>query len=530
MNPSKPQETELKLSLPGQFDGAKVVRRLQECGYAFEEPNIIQNDDLYLDTYDWSLMKKKLSLRYRLENGRAMYTLKSIGEFDKGIAQRDELEIALDKPTDNPQEIAAKQIRNEVQPLIFPRKLVELLRVITLRKEYALQTPEGAKISLAIDRSSFSRERQPPIHYRRKVHELEAELKEGNPTALVNLRKLISDNFNYAVSKESKLQHAIELLRLSPLSRQVNRALTARLDDPVEIALQKIIASEFQWFQRQLPGVVEDYDPEFVHQARVTTRRMRSAIKVFSAAIPRSTGDYLANELKWLASLFGTVRDIDVYIINLSIYDQKLDFFPGSTRRELVTSIEKQRREPLKELLYSLASPRYRTFERRIKNFIHYPPEIPAEMKTISQFAPEVINHDFQAVLERAQDVLVNPEMKRFHLLRIEMKKLRYATEFVAPAYGDAFVPFIRRTTEIQDCLGELQDTVFTRDFSLRLIEDVKKSADAEVPFVLGEIYQCQAEIARERRERFSGIWSHFASPDTSGLLNQIFGLKNQTV
>ena len=228
--------------------------------------------------------------------------------------------------------------------------------------------------------------------------------------------------------------------------------------------------------------------------------------------------------MKWLAGLFGTVRDIDVYIINLSGYEQKIDYFPGSARHALEEGIEKQRRNPLKDLLYSLASPRYKQFERRIKNFIHYPPVLADEPKTIRQFAPEVINHDFQAVIERGRAVLENPQMKKFHLLRIEMKKLRYATEFMAPAYHGGLAGFIQRTTEIQDCLGELQDTVFTRDFSLRLAKDGdKKSEGSHVPFVLGEIFQYQAQIARERRDTFSGIWSRFAAPETSALLEQVF-------
>jgi hypothetical protein len=107
-----------------------------------------------------------------------------------------------------------------------------------------------------------------------------------------------------------------------------------------------------------------------------------------------------------------------------------------------------------------------------------------------------------------------------FHRLRIQMKRLRYACEFVGPAYDGALDPFIERTVEIQDCLGELQDTVFTREFVDSLRADWQgKLVDPDLLFVLGEIYQLQAEIARERRKQFADIWERFSSEETIGPL-----------
>lgn len=76
---------------------------------------------------------------------------------------------------------------------------------------------------------------------------------------------------------------------------------------------------------------------------------------------------------------------------------------------------------------------------------------------------------------------------------------------------------------EIQDCLGELQDTVFTRKFIEGLLEDWKgKLVDPDLLFILGEIYQLQSEIARERRETFDRIWKPFSSEETVTLLKKI--------
>ena len=95
-------EIELKLVLPGQEAESEVVTYMRENHYTVEDLDPVRNVDTYLDTFDWSLMKNKLSLRYRVSNSAAVYTLKSIGPIEDGIARRMETEIPLDGPVDVP--------------------------------------------------------------------------------------------------------------------------------------------------------------------------------------------------------------------------------------------------------------------------------------------------------------------------------------------------------------------------------------------------------------------------------------------
>jgi CHAD domain-containing protein len=237
---------------------------------------------------------------------------------------------------------------------------------------------------------------------------------------------------------------------------------------------------------------------------------MRSAIKVFKGAIDEDTGAYFSAELKLAAGMLGAIRDIDVFKINLNVYRKQLDYFPDRVKQRLEKEIDAVRLTPFKTLLNYLKSTRYKKFERRIESYIGRLAdclEQPEGEVTLGRFAPEIITRDWQAVIKQGAAVLANPAMQKFHLLRIETKKLRYAAEFMAPAYQGALAPFIQRTGEIQDCLGELQDTVFTREFSRRLMQENQGSGDrSPVSFVLGEIYQYQAETAGERRATFKDL------------------------
>jgi len=528
---TKPVETELKLVLASQEADLAVIAYLGESGYTVEQLDPVRNVDTYLDTFDWLLLKNKLALRFRISNGAAMYTLKSIEPIEDGIAKRMETEILLDKPVDVPALVHVKPIRKLVDGIIFPRKLLEHVQIRTDRRRYRLLSPEGAEIELAFDTSGFSLR---GLHKPRRTHrlnELEAEIRDGSGAALEALSSLLSSKFNFPASTASKFEVAIERFKITIPSKKPPEKLRVRLDDRLDVAVQKILLYQMHRFQEQLPGVQRDIDTEFVHQARVATRRMRSALRLFRDAIPEGTAAYLRGELKWLGRLFGGVRDLDVFLLNQSRFKQQIERFPAKKKQAFENWIEKRRRAPLKALWRALESPRYKRFERRMMQFFERPlplrPRAPLAMRPVREVAPVIITEKFNAVIEQGHALLADSKLKQYHLLRIQMKRLRYACEFMAPAYDGRLDSFVERTVEIQDCLGELQDTVFTRKFINGLLEDWKgKLVDPNLLFILGEIYQLQAEIARERIEAFGKIWGPFSSEETTAVLKEILGVQ----
>src|SRR5512136_1726978 len=259
----QPMEIELKLVLPGQEDEVAVVTVMRENGYTVEDLGLMRNVDTYLDTFDWSLMKNKLALRYRVSNGSVMYTLKGIGSIEDGIAKRMEREIPLDRPVDVPALIRVKEIRKLVDGMIFPRKLLEQIQVRTDRRRYRVLSPEGAEIELAFDTSSFSLRGLHKPRRAPKLIELEAEIRKGAETALGALASVLSSQFNYPPSTASKLEVAIQRFKIATPSKKPPEKLRARLDDRLDLALRKILTDQFRRFRDQIPGLQRDIDTEF---------------------------------------------------------------------------------------------------------------------------------------------------------------------------------------------------------------------------------------------------------------------------
>jgi inorganic triphosphatase YgiF len=523
---TKPVEIELKLILPGKEAESAVVTRMEEHGYRVEELDPVRNVDIYLDTFDWSLRKNRLALRYRISNGTAVYTLKGTGSIQDGIHKRMEIELPPEKPVDDPARVPVKRIRKHIEGMIWPRKLLEHVQIRTDRRRYRVITAEEAEIELAFDTSTFSLRGLHKTRRTRRLHELEAEILDGPATALTPLAAFLGKTFGYPPSIASKLEVAIAGLKVVLPSKKPPEKLMVRAGDRFDLAVNKILTFQLRRFQEQLPGVRRDIDTEFVHQARVATRRMRSALRLFHDAVPAKTGAHLAGEIKWLGGLFGTVRDLDVFLLNLSRFRGQIRYFPARKKKALENWIEKQRHAPLKTLHAALDSSRYKNLERRLIRFLQRPlpsrPRAPLAGKPVREVAPVIIHENFEAVMAQGQKVLANPKLKQFHRLRIQMKKLRYAAEFMASAYNGGLDPFTERTVEIQDCLGELQDTVFTREFIEVVLDDWNgKLVDPDLVFILGEIYQMQEEIGRNRQEMFGKIWERFSSGETTTLLKE---------
>lgn len=332
----------------------------------------------------------------------------------------------------------------------------------------------------------------------------------------------------------SKPGKAVKRHKNSPPSRKPTDKYIVRPDDRLDLAVRKILAFQLDRLREQFPGIRQDMDTEFIHQARVATRRMRSSLRLFRDAVPEGARKTILKELKWLAGLLGAVRDLDVFLANISSF-KGLRHLKGKEKGFFSNWIEEHRRAPLAALIQSLDSPRFGRFERDLTRFLEGPlpdkPEAKLALKQVNEAAPALLSGKLEAVMDQGRKVLAEPGMKEFHRLRIRMKRLRYACEFISPAYDGALKPFIRQTVELQDCLGEMQDTVFTRKFIDFLFDDWKNRAvSPSLLFALGEIYQLQDKIADEHQHDFGRIWERFTSDETIGRLEEFLPPNNDKV
>jgi CHAD domain-containing protein len=106
-------------------------------------------------------------------------------------------------------------------------------------------------------------------------------------------------------------------------------------------------------------------------------------------------------------------------------------------------------------------------------------------------------NHVKKAV-KQARDETSDASL---HAVRIRTKRVRYAAEAVSPVFGKRAEAFADAAADLQDVLGDHQDSVVTRAW---LREAAEGGADA---FVAGELAALEAQAAAEARAAWPKAW-----------------------
>jgi CHAD domain-containing protein len=138
------------------------------------------------------------------------------------------------------------------------------------------------------------------------------------------------------------------------------RGLTA--EDITHDAAVKILWTRFDDMWAHEAGVLKDFDADAVHDMRVSSRRLRTAMQTFRPCFARKSFKVHADRIKALADLLGDVRDRDVLLDELK---GDLDRLPEDERsglEGLIAELRSQRkvhRESLRLMIEELDGTAY---------------------------------------------------------------------------------------------------------------------------------------------------------------------------
>ncbi len=211
-------------------------------------------------------------------------------------------------------------------------------------------------------------------------------------------------------------------------------------------------------------------DPEELHVMRVSTRRMRMALRVFEEYLDRQAMRPVLKGLRRTGRVLGAVRDLDVFQEKTQHY---LDALPPERAGDLdglLAACRAERERQREHLVDYLAGGRYRAFVERFEELLDGPleqlsarPPADPRPQRVSQVLPGVLYKDMAVVwaFEGQLGGLETP-LPRFHALRKGCKGLRYTLEFFEDVLGPGARPLIKKVKGLQDHLGDLQDAVVT--------------------------------------------------------------------
>ncbi len=237
------------------------------------------------------------------------------------------------------------------------------------------------------------------------------------------------------------------------------------VDENCRLLAAGYVRKQVRRLGRQLDGCRLGEDVECVHQARVASRRLRAALRMFRDCFPVRKVKRWHKAVKHIAKGLGGARDLDVQIEFLChVLDELSEkaSYPGIAR--LMVRLEKQRERIQTEVIEAVDE-----FEAtEVLN------EMQAAMKPILKKARRrglgvqssaaclrTEHHILDRLNElmRHHDSLDDPEaIEQHHAMRIAAKRLRYTVEIARPVYADQLNEAVTVVKRLQSMLGEIHD------------------------------------------------------------------------
>ncbi|HVF48943.1 MAG TPA: CHAD domain-containing protein [Pyrinomonadaceae bacterium] len=262
-------------------------------------------------------------------------------------------------------------------------------------------------------------------------------------------------------------------------------------------------------------------DPKGVHDMRVASRRLRSALRDFAPYLNK--GKALRKRLKSVAGALGAVRDEDVALMAL----EKLEAEAGDAsagvvlladerrerreraRRALAAAIDEATLSELRAALDALLLARAPKTRRGKAGNAHHQE---AGEPTFRQFGRRVILAGFDELRSSSASLYRPFETEPLHDMRIAAKRLRYAVQLFAQCWGGQLAPLAKEVAEIQSSLGELHDCdVWIADLGARLDNLRRDNSSLDNPRgddVDGSAQSPDADAAQRRA--FVRLLEHF--------------------
>ena len=233
---------------------------------------------------------------------------------------------------------------------------------------------------------------------------------------------------------------------------------------PLWIAVRILLAERGEDFFRRRDKALKTFDPEDIHDLRVSSRRLREGLALFAPCYSAGNIARLVRQMKQVTRLLGEIRNADEAILFFTALAEELDADHRDDPERIAASFQKGRKKELKRLktgLKEIAAGALIDLFRRVVNspllFDRQEDDVDLFIP-LSQFAGEAMNARLAAVLRLLPEARQAGEIEAQHLLRIAVKHFRYRMEILSFLFGAHYEELHEVLKDYQDLLGKMHD------------------------------------------------------------------------
>jgi len=445
-------EIELKLALPESAQRLLLRHPLLKRARSRDSGRLI---NLYYDTPSLDLHKAGIALRLRRKGGLWLQTVKCAGTSAAGLSSRPEWEGPYGGQFDF-SAVDDDKVRRRLERYRARGTLAPVFETNFLRTTWQMVPQKGVVLLLALDRGWTA-----AAGRREAISEIEIEIVAGDAPHVFELARHLAETLPLAPAPLSKAERGYRLFGNTAATPV--KAGDVRLDAdlaPLE-GFRRIALACLDHLQRNHEGAATHDDPEYIHQMRVATRRLRAALRLFRPLLPPELEAALLPPLRERMALLGAARDMDVLLGEIAA--PVMNSLADEPRLAALVGVVTERRHRQRlAAVHDLRSPRFGQFVLLAGDLLHRAPfDAPSPSgaeASLAAFADARIRKLRKKVLRLAQAAHTD-DPASLHALRIGIKRLRYALEFFAPlARGKSLSKKLRRLAALQDTLGQIND------------------------------------------------------------------------
>jgi CHAD domain-containing protein len=465
-------------------------------------PTTLDLHDRYLDTPDWRIYRAGYALRIRSAEDRVEACLKELRGPVEGIALRRELREPL--PAADPDLLvdAPGAVGTRVSRVCGRRSLRVIGELRTRREERCLREPDGREGAIALDETTVLAGDGAPAEVIRRI---EVEVPADAAASFQPFVGRLQAEMSLPPAGTSKFECALLVRCLDPEasddlgSTEVDADLTA-----AEVALA-VLRRQFAAFLRNEPGVLLGENPDYLHDMRVASRRLRAALRLFENALPARPAASMRAQLRAVGRALGAARDLDVMIAQVGAWTPRIATTSAAALDPLLVVLEQRREAARRDLLRILDSPRYERLVASATEALRRVPSTrpPGSTTPIRLAGPAMIGRARKKLVKAGRGIHAESAPAAYHDLRIRAKRLRYAIEFLAPIYGGPAKRMIRALVRLQDLLGLRQDS----EVAIVELRGIVAAHGGQFPaatmLAIGELAQMYADRIGRMRKRF---------------------------
>ncbi len=482
-----------------------------------EEVSVV--DEEYFDTFDWRMFTNNLLFR----RNETRYSIIPLAAAQAGAEISGPVQKRLfwwDFPEG--------EIQDKLKSVLGVRALCPLFRVMGRRRSLQLRNRDDKtvlRIFLDAGEVQATGEKQmtfPPLlslvgvrGYRKPFHRVAEMLKADGVTA-------VEEGIFWAF--------LLGMIGRKPGDYSSKFSIILKPEQTLNQAISDIGLKLHQSMVINLPGVLDDIDPEFLHDFRVAVRRTRSALSQLKKAIPPGQRSVFSKEFKWLGSVTGPVRDMDVCLKKGEAFRAML---PEGLHPGLELMLEEIRRKRIAELTKMQENLRSERTAALLANWHEFLLALPKDIqwpgREISSLdaARKVIAKCFKRLARDAELIVDGEECdSAMHKLRIQGKKFRYLMEFFRTLFPeDATNRLLKDMKAMQDDLGDFNDLVVQIGKFQKDLEAVSPNKGQIKDSLTGLISGLKAK-KKQLRKKCLRRCKKFRDWDKKTLLCEILGQK----